>query len=134
MKASASFGVSVSLMLVGLMAGVATVSPQRAAARDHASGLRLGSDWSAHAGFYNPQWSAGDAERESIESFSIPSFGLGRRPRVGYSIDPDLAGRHTKSPSVLRLNLGQRFRVSESEFSRDSSTGCNLVRGFRWPC
>jgi hypothetical protein len=104
-KASASFGVSVSLLLVGLMAGVATVSPQRAAARDHASGLRLGPDWSAHAGFYNPQWSAGDAERESIESFSIPSFGLGRRPRVGYSIDPDLAGRHTKSPSVLRLNL-----------------------------
>jgi len=104
-KASASSGVSVSLLLAGLTAAVAFGTAQRADAHDHTNGLRLGSDWSAQAGFYDPQWSAGDVERESVESLSIPSFGLGRRPRVGYSIDPEFAGRHTKSPGVLRLNL-----------------------------
>ena len=105
MKASASSGVSVSILLAGLTAGVAFGSPQRAGAVDHTNGLRLGTDWSAQAGFYNPQWSAGDAERESAESISIPSFGLGRRPSVGYTIDPQRIGGQAKSPGVLRLNL-----------------------------
>ncbi len=105
MKASASFGVSVSLLLAGLAAGIAVGAPQRADARDHTSGLRLGTDWSAQAGFSNRQWSAGDAEGESVEFSSIPSFGLGRRPAVGYTIDPQRIGGQAKSPGVLRLNL-----------------------------
>jgi len=88
-----------------MMAGVAFSSPQRADAVDPTNGLRLGTDWSAHAGFYNPQWSAGDAERESVESFSIPSFGLGRRPSAAYTIDPERMIGRAKSPGVLRLNL-----------------------------
>ena len=112
MKASASFGVSVSLLLAGLAAGIAVGAPQRADARDHTSGLRLGTDWSAQAGFSGHRWSAGDAERESVEFISIPSFGLGRRPPVGYTIDPDRIGGRAKSPAVLRLNL-KGFSLNE---------------------
>jgi len=104
-KASASSGVFVSLLFASLTAGIAFGSPQRADAVDHTNGLRLGTDWGAQAGFSDPQWSAGDTERESVDYFSIPSFSLGRRPPVGYTIDPQRIGGQTKSPGVLRLNL-----------------------------
>jgi hypothetical protein len=103
--ASTSSGIHASLLLAGLTAAIAFGSPQRADAVDHTAGLRLQPHWSAEAGFSDPRLSSGGADRELVESISIPSSGPGPLPPVGYTLEPKRIGARARPPGVLRLNV-----------------------------